>query len=214
MISAYMSKQEADWIPKISVYGMFKGSKGHYVKTSDISFGPNGCMGSIGMEVCLLKNISYYVRFFYSLNTSGGEQRIDYKVEILETPCVLGGNRYWFKCPIVIGNLACNRRVGVLYLVDGIFACRHCHNLTYSSQNVSGKYKAFGRIISQPEISTLRSEIKRPYYRKQITKKLNKLILKVQKQRTVFGGHINILQQKVDRNNRKMEKILSEGFKK
>jgi hypothetical protein len=214
MISAYMSKQEADWIPKISVYGMFKGYKGRYVKTLDISFGPNGCMGSIGMEIYLLKNISHYVRFFYSLDTSGDKQYFDYKVEILETSCALGGNRYWFKCPAIFNNVVCERRVGVLYLMDGIFACRHCHNLTYSSQNISGKYKSFGRIISQPEIDTLRDEIKHPYYRKQITKKLKKLILKAQKQRIIFEGHINILKQKVDRNDRKMEKILSESFKK
>ena len=40
-----------------------------------------------------------------------------------------GGSQWWFRCP------DCNRRVGVLYMLDerADFACRTCHDLTYHS---------------------------------------------------------------------------------
>ena len=43
------------------------------------------------------------------------------------TPCTYGGERWWFKCP------ACHSRRAVLYSVDGVFACRECHDLAYIS---------------------------------------------------------------------------------
>jgi hypothetical protein len=51
-----------------------------------------------------------------------------YPVRIERTPCNLGGSRHWFICPVV----GCGRRVATLY-GGGIFACRRCHQLTYSS---------------------------------------------------------------------------------
>lgn len=46
------------------------------------------------------------------------------------TQCNYGGRRQWFLCP------SCNRRVAVVY-GGKYFRCRHCHNLTYSSQQES-----------------------------------------------------------------------------
>lgn len=48
-------------------------------------------------------------------------------VPIVTTPCHLGGHRAWWSCP------ECRRRVAVLY-AGQTFACRHCHQLAYSSQ--------------------------------------------------------------------------------
>lgn len=45
------------------------------------------------------------------------------------TACNYGGNRQWFKCP------HCSKRVGVLYGLDSGFLCRHCYDLSYSSQS-------------------------------------------------------------------------------
>ena len=44
------------------------------------------------------------------------------------TPCNYGGSRKWFSCP------HCNRRVAIIYGAGKLFLCRHCHNLTYGSQ--------------------------------------------------------------------------------
>ena len=49
-------------------------------------------------------------------------------VPIEWTPCNFGGQRPWLNCP------RCSRRVEVLYGVGKRFLCRHCYNVTYSSQ--------------------------------------------------------------------------------
>ncbi len=53
----------------------------------------------------------------------------EYPVYLDWTPCNLGGERAWFRCPA----RGCGRRVALLYGGD-IFACRHCHQLAYPSQ--------------------------------------------------------------------------------
>ncbi len=62
---------------------------------------------------------------------SGGEEWKDesYPVRLDWTACNFGGERPWFLCPA----RGCGRRVAILY-GDGIFACRHCHQLAYPSQ--------------------------------------------------------------------------------
>jgi len=62
---------------------------------------------------------------------SGGVEWKDenYPVWLDWTPCNLGGQRPWFRCPA----RGCGRRVAILY-GGGIFACRHCYRLAYPSQ--------------------------------------------------------------------------------
>ena len=80
----------------------------------------------------------------------GAAQEITNTVELQATPCNYGGERWWFTCP------TCKRRVGVLFyrravLIHGAeWACRHCHNLTYTSAQEAhaldrggGPYKAY-----------------------------------------------------------------------
>lgn len=43
------------------------------------------------------------------------------------TSCHYGGERSWFRCP------HCQCRRAVLFSVNGIFACRGCHDLAYAS---------------------------------------------------------------------------------
>ena len=57
------------------------------------------------------------------------------KVTITTTPCHYGGTRRWFLCPMKNDGVLCKKRVAILYLKEGSFGCRHCHHLTYSSQN-------------------------------------------------------------------------------
>ncbi len=61
------------------------------------------------------------------------------------TRCNYGGFRPWFLCPVP----ACGRRVALLYLhyrYSGNLACRHCHQLSYYSQQQTpsgrGLYRA------------------------------------------------------------------------
>jgi hypothetical protein len=48
-------------------------------------------------------------------------------VALESTPCHYGGERVWFLCP------GCHTRRAVLFSVSGIFRCRRCHGLAYSS---------------------------------------------------------------------------------
>jgi hypothetical protein len=67
----------------------------------------------------------------YRNRQNGGEwENIEDEIFFTLTPCNFGGNRRWFLCP------GCNRRVAVIY-GGKYYRCRHCHSLTYSSQQES-----------------------------------------------------------------------------
>ena len=73
----------------------------------------------------------------YRRRDNGGEWTSkEYALMLERTPCHYGGERVWFRCPVV----RCGRRVA---LRDGgtIFACRHRHRLAYETQreSVSGR---------------------------------------------------------------------------
>jgi hypothetical protein len=69
----------------------------------------------------------------YRCRPSGGEwEDVDQVISFDRTPCNYGGHRTWFFCP------RCWRRVAVLYGGGKYFWwCRHCYDLTYSSQQES-----------------------------------------------------------------------------
>jgi hypothetical protein len=56
------------------------------------------------------------------------------RVPITSTACHLGGQRPWFVCPGFSDSQNCGRRVALLYGPGELFACKHCHGLTYASQ--------------------------------------------------------------------------------
>lgn len=55
-------------------------------------------------------------------------ENMEYPVFLEKTECNFGGQRVWFRCPAQ----GCGKRVAILY-GGKIFACRHCHELTYAS---------------------------------------------------------------------------------
>ena len=61
------------------------------------------------------------IHFTYSRN--GVPEHYQHGIEFFS--CNIGGNRFFFLC----NN--CRARVTALYLVQGYFACRHCHGLVY-----------------------------------------------------------------------------------
>lgn len=77
----------------------------------------------------------------YRHRINGGEwESKEYPVRLDWTPCNYGGQRPWFLCPVA----GCRRRVAILY-GGGVFACRHCHQLAYPSQNESWQERASRR---------------------------------------------------------------------
>jgi hypothetical protein len=94
----------------------------------------------------------------YRYRRGGGNWKDEnYPVGLDWTPCHLGGQRPWFRCPAQ----GCGRRAALLYLGgSGIFACRHCYRLAYGCQRETDQYRAFrqadklrGRLGWPPGIS-------------------------------------------------------------
>ena len=63
-------------------------------------------------------------------------ETIECEITLDQTRCFFGGQRFWFLCPLVKNEEACERRVAKLYLPPGEhhFGCRECHSLTYKSR--------------------------------------------------------------------------------
>jgi hypothetical protein len=66
------------------------------------------------------------------VHVSAGEERepVECVVPIVDAPCNYGGLRRWLRCP------ECKRRIAIIYISRSC-ACRHCHELVYSSQRES-----------------------------------------------------------------------------
>ena len=62
---------------------------------------------------------------------------VQQRVAIEWTPCRFGGERPWFVCSVQSNGVHCGRRVTKLYGVGRLFACRHCYQLAYTSQQES-----------------------------------------------------------------------------
>lgn len=175
-----MSKSEADNCKKIEIWWLLRDIKerGGY-KYTTVSWGENGSHGSISVQVSISSE-EKYARFIYTQtdNYSGEKKDFDYKVPIITTPCHLGGERYWFKCPLYKKGNYCGRRVGVLYKDGDWFGCRHCYELTYSSRKVNKNYKLYStfRILElDMKIEKLEEKAKRYTYRGKPTKKRQRI---------------------------------------
>lgn len=78
----------------------------------------------------------------YTVSRHGDEkQDVSMRIGLQSTSPHFGGRRWWFECPLVVGDRRCHRRVGKLYLPPGrlYFGCRQCHSLTYTSCQDSHK---------------------------------------------------------------------------
>lgn len=82
-----------------------------------------------------LSEINSYITIKHKIEEVGEIKDFEIKIPLVSTPCNLSGKRYWFACRMVRNGFCCSRKVRVLFRVDNYFACRHCHRLTYESQN-------------------------------------------------------------------------------
>jgi hypothetical protein len=84
-----------------------------------------------------------HVRLHYTFRSEERSQRI----ELVSTVPNYGGLRWWFLCPAWVQGRACLRRVRKLYLVPGagMFACRCCCRLSYTSQREDGANRALAK---------------------------------------------------------------------
>lgn len=73
-----------------------------------------------------------HITISYSVTMNGNKKDYEYNIYLEYTPCNYGNERAWFICP------QCGKRVGILYMRNGVFCCRSCQNLNYYSQRCSG----------------------------------------------------------------------------
>ncbi len=85
-------------------------------------------------------SIGYFVTWAHSPTITLDYRRqesedVRIPIRLQTTPTQFGGERWWFTRPLIVNGVACNRRVGKLYLPPWAqyFDCRKCHGLTYRS---------------------------------------------------------------------------------
>ena len=120
-------------ILKLSEWGLISDS--HTQGTSVWENLSGGRDASIQFEIYPVNNHLKIMRFHYTAECDGNEQKMQYDCRIVPSKTFFGGSRWWFICPLIINDQPCNRRVRKLYLPPGevYFGCRHCHDLTYRS---------------------------------------------------------------------------------
>jgi hypothetical protein len=155
--------------------------------------------GSVGAQTTITET-SKYLRIYYTQtdNYSGVKKEFDYNIPIVSTTCNYGGERFWFICPWYVRNIYCGRRVAVLFKNGDHFACRHCSDVIYSSQKLSGYEKRFGTSLSYPELDEMRQNLKRFYYKGKPTKKYLRYLREEERLETSFRSMALHLTRKLD----------------
>ena len=139
-----------------------------------------------------------YVELSYQVEKSLTQEIINsnYKINLLKTSCFFGGFRFWFECPGVIDGIPCKKRVAILYQKEELFVCRHCNNLAYPVQNLSGLNKIMGKKINnRPEIT----DWKYLYYKGKPTKRYLKLLKKESQADRAYAKGLEILNKRIEK---------------
>jgi len=138
-------KREADIYSRISIFWLAPALRR---SECDWKFPTFPIRGRINVRITLttLTSGRYMVLEYDQPQEDGQVQHLRYSIKLVSTPCRYGGIRYWFICPLAVDGKECGRRVAVLYKFGYYFGCRHCHNLTYHSRNVSGVFRKVGVI--------------------------------------------------------------------
>ncbi len=164
-----MKKIEISWLRKLGfLSGWNEGT---------IRWTKNGIeTGNAGVQVVTHTEGKEHVRFLYNLTDSSGEQSsYDYKHRLTTTSCNYGGARYWFICGLYTNGKYCGRRVGVLYMGEKYFGCRHCLNLTYSSRN-ENRRSEFYPLVRNRKQRERADKIRIKYYKGNLTKRYRRLL--------------------------------------
>jgi hypothetical protein len=77
-------------------------------------------------------------------------RELDYTVNLETTPCNFGGERWWFRCPLVKSGEPCERRCFKLHSPPGgdYFGCRECYDLTYKSAQEAHEFDSLYQSIA------------------------------------------------------------------
>jgi hypothetical protein len=77
-------------------------------------------------------------------------RQLRYPVGLDTTEPHFGGERWWFRCPLVRDGEPCRRRCFKLYLPPraDYFGCRECYNLTYRSAQEAHRFDSLYAAIA------------------------------------------------------------------
>jgi hypothetical protein len=120
------------WSKKDTVEGRYSIDTADLKKWKLLTPGITNRVGSFEWGRTGNEKPSSSVSYLLTIGPDSGTIRLMYSIK-----SHLGGARWWLICPLVRNNVACGRRVRKLYLCGKYFGCRHCHNLTYRSQQES-----------------------------------------------------------------------------
>jgi hypothetical protein len=106
--------------------------------------GPETASGSASINVQAQRDA---VTLKYQCGSYGEDWNdVDQRVPIVWTPCRFGGERPWFVCSVASNGVYCGRSVTMLYSAGRLFACRHCYQLAYASQQEPARLRGFKKI--------------------------------------------------------------------
>ena len=96
-------------------------------------------------------SISYWFRdtdeeLCLTLKYKWRDEPVELPIPLRSTPAHFGGERLWLTCPFCSRN----EKLSKLYLPSGSkhFACRRCHNLTYTSCQESHKFDSMFKFLA------------------------------------------------------------------
>lgn len=164
---------------KLKEFGYFKeeGVRGGQITWTR---GVDENKSSVGIQVDTA-SVNQNVKLNYTVTDRHSGEKTDhnYHIQLATTPCNFGGKRYWFICPLIKRGITCNRRARKLYSLNGLFGCRVCHDLAYSSQNENHHYHLnvlFKPIEYERKAEELWEQIKTPYYAGKPTRKMRRYL--------------------------------------
>ena len=100
------------------------------------------CVGSIKVRA----EVARIVLSYRHQRNGGKWTNVDEPVTLVRVPCPFGGSRPYFRCPGIVNNASCGRRVAKLYAAGRLFLCRHCYKLSYTSRNEGTWDRALRRV--------------------------------------------------------------------
>ena len=117
---------------------------------------------------------SWYIRVtFTQTNMDWEKKELDYKIQLVSTPCNYWGVRWWLLCP-------CKwNRCSILYKQNNwIFASRKTLDLCYGDQKESKRYRYMSYLMWKPfnDMYLLKDKIKYPYRNWKPTRKMRRFL--------------------------------------
>lgn len=143
-----------------------------------------------------------YMRLQYTITRDGDEKKnMDYKVRLTTKPCNLGGQRYWFICPLVKEGYPCRRIVSTLFCPPGYdyYGCRQCYDLTYAArQDSKPTLEYLSKVFTyERKMEELEPTIKRKFYAGKRTKRYSRYLSYAAKCNMMGGIVLKHLQERI-----------------